>query len=94
MSVALTALAAQIMGAIHEPALSALLVMALPGVAGIVLMAQDGGGLRFLLIGAWLLASLAAAGLTGAWPGRCRACWSCPWRRGSRWIIPARATTG
>ncbi|WP_312685393.1 sensor histidine kinase [Brevundimonas nasdae] len=69
VSVALTALAAQIMGAIHEPALSALLVMALPGVAGIVLMAQDGAGLRFLLIGAWLLASLAAAGLTGGLAG-------------------------
>lgn len=57
------------MGAIHEPALSALLVMALPGVAGIVLMAQDGAGLRFILMGGWLLASLAAAGLTGGLTG-------------------------
>ncbi|WP_292086791.1 HAMP domain-containing sensor histidine kinase [Brevundimonas sp.] len=69
--VSLAALIAQTLpGAILAPTTqTALLLTALPGVLGVVLMARDTAGLRFLVMGGWLLAATAAAGLTGGATG-------------------------
>ena len=57
-----------------EPGMSsatvaAIVVMALPGAAGVLLMGRDGVAGRFALMAAWLLAAVAAAGLTGGVTG-------------------------
>lgn len=57
-----------------EPGMSsatvaAIAVMALPGAAGVMLMWRDGVAGRFALMAGWLLAAVAAAGLTGGVTG-------------------------
>ncbi len=69
IALTLTALGAQWLGALGDPALTALLLAALPGVAGVVLMARDGPRLRLLLMWTWLAAGVATAGLTGGVTG-------------------------
>jgi len=64
-----TAFAAQTFGDLGGDVLAALLIMALPGIGGVALMARDSVGLRFTLMASWLLASVAAAGLTGGATG-------------------------
>ena len=49
--------------------ISAALVMAIPGLLGLVLLMRDGRGLRAALLGAWSLAAVAAAGLSGGLTG-------------------------
>ncbi len=68
-AVALTALAAQSFARLEPTVLAALLLTAAPGVAGVALMVRDTAGLRFSLMGGWLLATVAAAGLTGGATG-------------------------
>lgn len=69
MGVGVTALAAESFGGLPGEVLAALLIMALPGLGGVALMVRDTLGLRFTLMTAWLLASVAAAGLTGGATG-------------------------
>ncbi|MDQ1155368.1 HAMP domain-containing sensor histidine kinase [Brevundimonas sp. SORGH_AS_0993] len=70
-AVTLTALGAPFVpGLVLTPTTqAALLLTALPGVLGVALAARDGAGLRVVLMGAWLLAATAAAGLTGGVTG-------------------------
>ena len=69
VAVCITAFVGESLGGLPVEALAALLVMALPGVGGVALMVRDSVGLRFTLMAAWLLASVAAAGLTGGATG-------------------------
>ena len=69
LAAGLTLLAGQLLGVLSGPVLAALVLAAAPGVAGVALMARDGVGLRFVLTGLWLLAAVAAAGLTGGVSG-------------------------
>lgn len=66
---ALTALAAQMMDGLKDAPLAALLLMAFPGVFGVVLMVRDSVGLRLAVMGGWILAATASAGLTGGVTG-------------------------
>jgi cell cycle sensor histidine kinase DivJ len=59
----------QTLGGEGGEVLGALLIMALPGIGGVALMAWDSVALRFALMATWLLASVAAAGLTGGATG-------------------------
>ena len=61
VAVALTALAAQMMDGLKDAPLAALLLMAFPGVFGVVLMVRDSVGLRLAVIGGWILAATASA---------------------------------
>jgi cell cycle sensor histidine kinase DivJ len=69
VAVALTALAAQMMDGLKDAPLAALLLMAFPGVFGVVLMVRDSVGLRLAVMGGWILAATASAGLTGGVTG-------------------------
>ncbi|WP_295184459.1 HAMP domain-containing sensor histidine kinase [uncultured Brevundimonas sp.] len=69
VAVALTALAAQMMDGLKDAPLAALLLMAFPGVFGVVLMVRDSVGLRLAIMGGWILAATASAGLTGGVTG-------------------------
>ncbi|MFN7111329.1 MAG: sensor histidine kinase [Brevundimonas sp.] len=69
VAASVTAFAAQSFGGLPDNVLAALLLMALPGIGGVMLMVRDSIGLRFVLMGGWLLASVAAAGLTGGATG-------------------------
>ncbi|KAK0350989.1 hypothetical protein LTR94_026792, partial [Friedmanniomyces endolithicus] len=69
VAMSITAFAAQTFAQLPDTVLAALLLMALPGVAGVSLMVRDAIGLRFGLMGGWLMASTAAAGLTGGATG-------------------------
>jgi cell cycle sensor histidine kinase DivJ len=69
MAVGLTALVAESAGGLPGEVLAALLIMALPGLCGVALVVRESLGLRFALMAAWLLASVAAAGLTGGATG-------------------------
>lgn len=69
VAVSLTALVAQTLGGLPDATQSALLLMAFPGIVGVVLMVRDTIGLRFVLMAAWLLAAVAMAGLTGGATG-------------------------
>ncbi|KDP92865.1 hypothetical protein ER13_06215, partial [Brevundimonas sp. EAKA] len=69
VAASVTAFAAQSLGGLPDNVLAALLLTALPGIGGVMLMVRDSIGLRFVLMGGWLLASVAAAGLTGGATG-------------------------
>ncbi|WP_425985754.1 sensor histidine kinase [Brevundimonas sp. TWP1-2-1b1] len=69
MAISLTALAAQMMDGLKDAPLAALLIMAFPGIFGVVLMVRDTAGLRFATMAGWLLAATASAGLTGGATG-------------------------
>ena len=69
VAVSLTALIAQTLGGLSDATQSALLLMAFPGIVGVVLMVRDTIGLRFVLMAVWLLAAVATAGLTGGATG-------------------------
>ncbi len=69
VAVCFTAFIGESLGGLRGEVLAALVIMALPGVGGVALMARDSVGLRFALMAAWLLASVAAAGLTGGATG-------------------------
>lgn len=68
---AILALGGRLLGApgLEGAGLVALLVMVLPGLAGLVLLWRDGPGPRALVLGGWTLAATAAAGLTGGLSG-------------------------
>lgn len=70
-TVAIMALGGRLLGA---PGLEgaggiALLLMVLPGLAGLALLWRDGTGPRALVLGGWVLSATAAAGLTGGLSG-------------------------
>ncbi len=69
VAISLTALAAQMMDGLKDAPLAALLIMAFPGIFGVVLMVRDTAGLRFATMAGWLLAATASAGLTGGATG-------------------------
>jgi cell cycle sensor histidine kinase DivJ len=69
VAASVTAFAAQSFDVLQHNVLAALLLMALPGVCGVVLMVRESVGIRFTLMAVWLLASVAAAGLTGGATG-------------------------
>ena len=69
VAISLTALAAQMLDGLKDAPLAALLLMAFPGIFGVVLMVRDTPGLRFATMAGWLLAATASAGLTGGATG-------------------------
>ncbi|MFN3838009.1 MAG: HAMP domain-containing sensor histidine kinase [Brevundimonas sp.] len=69
VGISLTALAAQMLDGLKDAPLAALLLMAFPGVLGVVLMVRDTLGLRLLVMAGWLVGATAAAGLTGGVTG-------------------------
>jgi cell cycle sensor histidine kinase DivJ len=69
VAVSLTALAAQMLDGLNDAPLAALLLMAFPGIFGVVLMVRDTTGLRFAVMTGWLIAATACAGLTGGATG-------------------------
>ncbi|MEN5362567.1 sensor histidine kinase [Brevundimonas intermedia] len=69
VAISLTALAAQMLDGLKDAPLAALLIMAFPGIFGVVLMVRDTAGLRFATMAGWLLAATASAGLTGGATG-------------------------
>lgn len=67
-TVGLTALAAAGLGQGREVqglSLPAALVMATPGLLGLILLGRDGPTVRAALLGAWSLAAIAASSLSG-----------------------------
>jgi len=70
-AVAILALAGRLLGAsgLGDAGLIGLLIMVLPGLAGLVLLWRDGPGPRALVLTCWVLAATAAAGLTGGLSG-------------------------
>ena len=70
-AVAIMALGGRLLGApgLEGVGLAALMVMVLPGVAGMALLWRDGLAPRAMILGGWTLAATAAAGLTGGLSG-------------------------
>lgn len=70
-SIAILALGGRLLGApgLDGPGLIALLIMVLPGLAGLALLWRDGPGARALALAGWALATTATAGLTGGLAG-------------------------
>ena len=70
-AVAILALGGRLLGAPgqSDTGLIGLLVMVLPGLAGLALLWRDGTGPRALVLAGWILAATATAGLTGGLSG-------------------------
>ena len=70
-AIAILALGGRLLGApgLDGSGLTALLIMVLPGLAGLALLWRDGTGPRALVLAGWMMAATATAGLSGGLSG-------------------------
>ncbi len=69
VAAALLALGGRWIGGVEGPVFYAVLVMVVPGVAGLALLLRDGAPERMALLGLWGLGAVASAGLSGGLTG-------------------------